>query len=737
MNIQKVLRTIIVSGIFILPFIALIVSSSLFFPFITGKNFTFRIIVEIITASWILLALINSEYRPRKNTLIVSVVAFVVVIFFADLFGKYPYKSFWSNYERMEGFITIAHLFVYFLVAISVLNKRLWERLFQTNLFVSFIIAMYGFCQLSGSSSCPIHQGGTRLDASLGNATYLGIYMLFNIFFALVFISRKKGLTSRIVYGTLTFLNVIILYNTATRGSLLGLIGGLGLAALLVSILERKNKGVRNVALGTVAAFVIVIGLFFALKNTDFVKKSSVLSRFSSISLTERTTQSRFLIWNMAWKGFKESPKTIIIGWGQENFNYVFNKYYLPEMYNQEPWFDRTHNVVLDWLIAGGLLGFLSYMSLIVSAIYLLWRKTENSLLSLTDKALLTGLFVAYFVHNLFVFDNLTSYILFFTVLGYVYTTTIHSQNLKKMRINSEKPAWILSTKNTNIALPVVGVILVAVIYFLNVPAILANTNLISAITPADISVPVRFDYYKKAISYNSFGSPEAREQLETAYANIVHENLPPDVQEKLTSYIQSQMEEQIKRTPDDARYELFAGSFFSATGKFKEALPHYKRSQALSPNKQQITFELAATYINLKQYDLALQILKKTFEQTPEYQEARFFYTIGAIYAGKNELADELQKGLTPSYLSDQRFANAYLATKQYSKLRYFFEQKVKEIPDNVDLRISLAATYLQIGERQLAIQQLEEVSKIKPDFKPTADAYIEQIKEGKTPGQ
>jgi len=43
----------------------------------------------------------------------------------------------------------------------------------------------------------------------------------------------------------------------------------------------------------------------------------------------------------MAWEGVKEKP---LLGWGQENFNLVFNKYYEPSLYGQEVWFDRVHN---------------------------------------------------------------------------------------------------------------------------------------------------------------------------------------------------------------------------------------------------------------------------------------------------------------------------------------------------------------------------------------------------------
>jgi O-antigen ligase len=64
----------------------------------------------------------------------------------------------------------------------------------------------------------------------------------------------------------------------------------------------------------------------------------------------------------MVYQGFKEKP---VFGWGQENFNYVFNKYYNPAMFDQEQWFDRAHNEFLDWLIAGGLPAFFLYISLL------------------------------------------------------------------------------------------------------------------------------------------------------------------------------------------------------------------------------------------------------------------------------------------------------------------------------------------------------------------------------------
>ena len=125
MTINKWLRYIIYGGIFAIPFIPLYVSSSMFFPFITGKNFAFRIIVEIIFALWAILALQDKTARPKRSYLLYSVLALVVIDGLATAFSLNLYRSFWSNYERMDGYINILHLGAYFLVLISVFKEKI------------------------------------------------------------------------------------------------------------------------------------------------------------------------------------------------------------------------------------------------------------------------------------------------------------------------------------------------------------------------------------------------------------------------------------------------------------------------------------------------------------------------------------------------------------------------------------------------------------------------------------
>jgi len=124
MSLNTFLRRLILIGVFAVPFIPFIVSSSMFFPFITGKNFAFRIIVGIIFAAWAILAFKDASYRPKKSPVLMAFAFFIGVITLANVFGENPYRSFWSNYERMEGLIAHLHLFAYFLVATSVLTAE-------------------------------------------------------------------------------------------------------------------------------------------------------------------------------------------------------------------------------------------------------------------------------------------------------------------------------------------------------------------------------------------------------------------------------------------------------------------------------------------------------------------------------------------------------------------------------------------------------------------------------------
>ncbi|MEL6802589.1 MAG: hypothetical protein AAFO91_02250, partial [Bacteroidota bacterium] len=176
------LQAVVYTGAFAVLLIPLMVTDSMFFPFITGKNFTFRVLVEIIFAAWVLLALVDTTYRPRFSWMAASGLSLLVVMFFANLFGEYPLKSFWSNFERMDGYVTLVHFYLYFVVVAHILRtKAHWSYFLHTSIAVAAFVAFQGLQQALG-----MVEARNRVDSTLGNAAYMAVYMLFHIFFVII-----------------------------------------------------------------------------------------------------------------------------------------------------------------------------------------------------------------------------------------------------------------------------------------------------------------------------------------------------------------------------------------------------------------------------------------------------------------------------------------------------------------------------------------------------------------------
>lgn len=670
---KQILERVVVVGLFAVPFVPLLISSSFFFPFITFKAFAFRIIVEVVFAAWLILAISDPAYRPKRSPILYALLAFLVVIGLADVFGSAPVKSFWSNFERMEGYITLLHLGAFFVVASSVFDEGRWKKWWNTTLAASVIMALYALFQVFGVISP--NQAGSRVDGTFGNTIYLAVYMLFHIFIALMFMWREwRNSVLRLVYALLILLQTFILYHTATRGAIIGLVGGIFVAALL-SAFNREEGGqtMRRAGILTLVAVIVFIGGFFVLKDSSLVSSNPVLSRFSSLTFSEIKTQGRYFVWPIAYEGWKEKP---IFGWGQENFSYVFQKYYKPEMFHLEPWFDRAHNIFLDWMVAGGALGLLSYLSLYVALMVLVWRSSSG--FSHTEKSILTGLVAAYFFHNFFVFDHLMSYVLFFSLLAYVHSrgdgpVLWQGVSLKESRAKT-------------FALPVVIVVLILILFFVNIKPLNTNLTLIRALKSIQTGNSLAAaEYFKKAHGSSRLGRSEAVEQMVSNARIILTSDISMEDKNDYFTFVRSAVEKETLVFADDARYALFAGSFLSMAGYPDEALVHLERARALSPKKQQILFEIGSTYLIKEEPQRALEFLREAYESASSSTESRIIYLIGAIYASDRLVEAAMLETLGVGEVAfDDRILNAYYLAGRSDMVRRLLEERINLDPAN-----------------------------------------------------
>jgi O-antigen ligase/tetratricopeptide (TPR) repeat protein len=718
---EKTLRTLALTGIFTLPFVVFIVASSYFFPFITGKNFSFRIIIDLVAGLWLALALVNPEYRPRRSWLFYALSAFIVTILAADIFGVNPAKSIGSNFERMEGWVGLFHLYLFFIVSTSLMTDKLWKYWWHTTLGASVLICLYGVFQLLGFAE--IHQGGVRLDATLGNATYLAIYTMFHVFVAAILLVRsweERGfhLWRAAGYSAVLILNAYILFFTATRGATLGLIGGALLAGILYLI---GNHGARSAKYVSIALgmLLVVSAALWAARDSAFVRNSGPLQRLTSISFSDNTVKSRFMNAGMALQGFKERP---ILGWGQEHYAAVFDNYYNPHMWGQEPWFDRTHNVIFDWLVAGGLPGLLTYLSIHAAALWLLWTSDR---FSRAERALITGLFAGYFFYLLFTFDNLMSYLLFFAFLGYI---AVRSGAGERLFIDSSMPRKYIAGAALVCVLASVGLA-----WSVNADAMRANRTLILALS-TDPRSPQKLAYFKEALSYESLGTQEIREHFSQAAMQLSNPQLQinPELKKEFVETALAEMRKQMEELPRNARFPLLLGILLNAHGRYDEAKVVLEKARSLSPEKQSIRFELAANAYNRGKPEEGIQMLREAYELAPESHVSIALYASALVRAGQIELADPMIAGLRDDNALNQRLLSAYAAANRFDKIVQLSSQALIADPRVPQAYMTRAAALYLMKDIDAAVSSLKDMKRVLPDTTQQADLLIGQMRAG-----
>ena len=793
---QYFLKKIIWVCLLAVPFLALYVSdgkaldlinlgtSGLYFPFISGKNFIFRLLIEIAFASWIILALHDVKYRLslnwKKSPLLIAYAVFIGVLFVADLLGVDPYKSFWSNFERMEGFVGHLHFFMYFVVLSGMVQTLTeWKNLFRVYVVSNVLILLWAFAQYLGfkgktfpwlektlegevqfvwakfADYFPIHMSENRLDATIGNSAYFAVYCLFFVFIGALMWAKSKGGWEKWVYPVLMVGNMLGIFYSGTRGTMIGLLVGslltlgllvfrwadskrevfvLGVSSALyalyiaaglflnnallssfavisylfagillavsISSLFRIKDTLRKVGAGVFITIIAAVLLFQGVKDTEYVQSSPVLTRLASISPTDLTGMSRLSIWKVSYDAWLERP---LLGYGQENFSYIYARNFVPsQMWNLEAWYDRSHNVFFDWLIAAGVLGLLSYLSLFAIPLYLMWKK-ENDM-PILEKSIITGALGGYFIHNIFVFDNLTSYILFITLLAYIVMATRNGGGAseKKTELN---PALIE---------PAVYLGLLVAIYFFIYQPYRVNQLLILGLDVSRATQTMSFAdvvkqqklVFTEAIEMKTLGSVEAEEQFMQTVPSMLRVNLPDTLPAPERNAITQAQNELVLAARErasrgfvdditDVRMLSVYGAFFLSTGDFASAEKVLSRAHAIAPKKQLTTFDYIKASIGLGKYEQAYTLAETSYKDSPLYPEAAKWYLIAAVYAKKYEIARA--------------------------------EIKASGIVPPVDGDI--ISTLLSQGRMTDAIALLNELKARKPEYKDAVDAYIKEL--------
>ena len=170
------------------------------------------------------------------------------------------------------------------------------------------------------------------------------------------------------------------------------------------------------------------------------------------------------------------------------------------------------------------------------------------------------------------------------------------------------------------------------------------------------------------------------------------------------------------------------------AENYFEKSLVYLEKAKEISPKRQDIYFQIGAAYFSHNELIKALENQKFAFDLEPENLEARIRYSLVLMYVGDIEEADSLLTidGKNDLYF-DPRVMNALFYTKQTNKILSIWQERVEKNPENPEFHKSLAAAHIMNGDSLGAIKELEEIIKLQPEFKESADFMIVEIRAGR----
>lgn len=729
-------------GLCIIPFLLLYVPSALIFPYSTGKAFAFRIAVAILFALWVGLALRHKNYRPRPTPIFKIITVLVAIVLVADLLGPNPQHALWSNYEKMDGFISLFHLYLYYTMLTAVFrDERDWTRFLFSMLSASTLVAIHALFERAGIMLF-LPGSSLRVQSITGNAVILAPYILLHLWLPLLLVRSYWYRWQYVAVLTAVFLvDLLVIYFTATRAVFVALFVAVallcGIAAALFPRLfpHHKGKG-RRWFIGILALFVFAPLLLWQFRDSQIVTGNYALHRLTSYETMMddyspyATVGTRLMVWKMAWNGIVERP---LLGWGQESFYLVFQKYYDPALFAKlEPWYDRPHNVVLRTLLDAGIVGTSVYIALLVAVLGMIWKGVRDERFSPWLGLSLVGFFISYFVQGLFSYDTLHTYLPFFAMLAYVEFA--YSERRVDAFTASEKRSWSLSV--------VAVVSVVMAMYWTSIQPLRQIFALGDALVISD-----RFERgesflgeveaaYAEVLSYESFGNGEACEELARTAIEVA-ESAHVGVEEKkrFVLFALAELREQIEGPGKNVKHLLLAALLLRNARSLDpsfiaEEEEYLLEAIALSPAKQPTQINLAGLYINTGRGDAALKLLKNAWELDPRFLQPARYLLITALAEGRVDLVAEVESKIpfarwTVDDLS--QLGPAYRQAQDFESALIIYERLVELAPENAEFHFVCGVLYLYFTRYEQALHSLQEAVRLEPERAGVVRKYID----------
>lgn len=385
-NSSKV--TVIKSSSFNFMLTGIVLTTVYFNTKFTDPFNTAKLIIVMITAGWLLGHIVNfyikNDHRIFiKDLKLLSIpVAFIVFMAISLMHTDVYIVGLIGDTQRRNGFLSYLAFVIIFIYTYRAINFGYALKIFNTAIFVGFILSIYGVMQIMGRDFVSWNNPYNAMISTVGNPNFassllaiLGLISISSIFI------KGRNLVYRIIATLGTVISIFCIIQSQSRQGLLVLFFGLLIYLNLFIFTNKKKLFYVFTSLSVISSLFVVLGMLQKGPLTYFLYKDSV--------------SVRGFYWRAALEMFKDSPFT---GVGLDSYGSYFKQVRevaYPLRYGFDITSSNAHNTFLQLFATAGIFVGLIYVTLIVLiaiiGVQTLLRTTGN------EQKIILGLLAAWF----------------------------------------------------------------------------------------------------------------------------------------------------------------------------------------------------------------------------------------------------------------------------------------------------------------------------------------------------
>ncbi|MBM4446992.1 MAG: hypothetical protein FJ023_06525 [Chloroflexi bacterium] len=414
---------------------------------VSAKAPLLQFLVLAMLAFWVadwMLSQANHKRLKWQNVftspLHLAILVFGLVAALATAASITPAISFWGSYHRKAGLLTLTCWILFFLIlAQQIRNRAQLLRAVYTLLLSSGIVSLVGILQyffpdvMLKVFQIP-HTFNGRVFSTIGNPLFLSSFLAMVIPFNLALIvhswnKRKEGNNTRILIGLAILLAMQFWCLWLAQYSVTILLYIIAPIIFIILLGWTKRK---RLLLGLGAASLLALGIIAAILLSPMLLPGNGAetpeAQGSKFDITAedmglKTLDVRAQYWHSALNIILESPEVPfsndrlhflrkVIGYGPETFIVTFQLFFPKKLISEDTYIsqlvDRPHNDYLYLAATMGLLGLISFLSILAVFFYLCFRYLRRATAD-SDKLLLIAMAAGIAQYMADIFFNLST----------------------------------------------------------------------------------------------------------------------------------------------------------------------------------------------------------------------------------------------------------------------------------------------------------------------------------------